>query len=118
MNNNYDNISFPATVDPHLSQPHLSESSFIRTHKFGGEYHYMFVNLIMCYKLYNTSNRRLNLYIADSWSGMAIDRSSEDTLEYNGASKYDIIFKIHCMKSKPPSIQMGISNLFANNFIL
>ena len=35
---------FPNTVDPRLSKPHLSESSFIRTHKFGGEYHYMFVN--------------------------------------------------------------------------
>ena len=32
------------TVDPRLSEPCLSESSFIRTHKFGGEYHYMFVN--------------------------------------------------------------------------
>ena len=32
------------TVDPCLSEPHLSESSFIRTHKFCGEYHYMFVN--------------------------------------------------------------------------
>ena len=30
-------------MDPRLSEPHLSESSFIRTHKFGGEYH-MFVN--------------------------------------------------------------------------
>ena len=30
------------TVDPRLSKPHLSESSFMRTHKFGGEYHYMF----------------------------------------------------------------------------
>ena len=39
--------SAQVTVDPCLSEPHLSESLFIRTHKFGGEYHYMFVNLIM-----------------------------------------------------------------------
>ena len=33
------------TVDPRLSKPwHLAESSFIPTHKFGGEYHYLFVN--------------------------------------------------------------------------
>ena len=35
------------TLQNPVSEPHLSESSFIRTHKFGGEYHYMFVNLIM-----------------------------------------------------------------------
>ena len=35
------------TVDPRLSEPHLSESSFIQTHKFGGEYHDMFVNLLL-----------------------------------------------------------------------
>ena len=34
------------TVDPRLSEPHLSESLFIQTHKFGGEYHYVVMNII------------------------------------------------------------------------
>ena len=38
------------TVHPRLSEPHLSESSFIRTHKYGCEYHYMLVNLINEYE--------------------------------------------------------------------
>ena len=42
-----------ATVHPRLSEPHLSESSFIRTHKYGCEYHhYMLVNLINEYEYY------------------------------------------------------------------
>ena len=40
------------TVHPRLSKPHLSESSFIRTHKYGCEYHYMLVNLINEYEYY------------------------------------------------------------------
>ena len=44
-------LQFVNTVDPRLSKPHLSESSFIRTHKFYCESHYMVMNIInvVCY---------------------------------------------------------------------